>query len=176
MKTAEAVILVGHGAPASDTPKHLVSELKALEAKRRAKGIYQMSAREAELDRLVRTWPRTPETDPYKSGLEKLADQLRKRLKGLRLVAAYNEFCSPSLEESIAPLVAEGVGRITLVTTMFTPGGSHSEREIPEIVEQMRQRYPGLTLEYAWPFELDYVADFLAGHLEHFAKSNEKSS
>jgi hypothetical protein len=59
MHITEAIILIGHGAVASDTPKALVSELKALEAQRRARGLSEMSAREAELDKLIREWPRT---------------------------------------------------------------------------------------------------------------------
>ncbi len=64
MHTTEAIILIGHGAVASDTSKALVSELKALEAQRRAQGLSEMSAREAKLDKLIREWSRTRETDP----------------------------------------------------------------------------------------------------------------
>jgi len=166
MKLTEAVILVGHGAVASDIPKSLVSEFKMLEAQRRARGLTEMSPREAELDKRLREWPRTRETDPYKWGLESLAERLKTRLKGRRLVVAYNEFCAPSVEEAIARLIREGIGRITLVPTMFTPGGVHSEVEIPQIVQTMRRRYPGLVLEYAWPFDLEEVADFLSEHLD----------
>ena len=170
MISKKAVILVGHGAPASDTPKNLVSELKSLEAQRKAKGISSMSDREAELDAQIRSWPRTPETDPYKSGLEKLAAKLQPKLIGIPLIVAYNEFCCPSVEESVAQLVTKRFNHITLVTTMFTPGGSHSEKEIPEIIAQMHQLYPDVFLEYAWPFELEHIADFLAGHLKQVSK------
>jgi sirohydrochlorin cobaltochelatase len=160
-----AVILVGHGVPASDTPRPLVTEFKTLEAKRRA-GQLPVGPREAELDRLLRDWPRTPETDPYKWGLERLADVLRKRLDGRRLSVAFNEFCSPSVEETIHSLVKEGFRRVTLVPTMFTPGGLHSELEIPAIVAAEKRRHPDLVLEYAWPFDMDHVAEFLLEHLE----------
>lgn len=170
MRTADAIILVGHGAVASDTPKHLVSELKMLETQRRARGLFEMSAREIELDKLIREWPRTRETDPYKWGLEKLAERMKTKLNGKRLIVAYNEFCAPSLKDAITELVGEGIKQITLLTTMFTPGGVHSETEIPEILQIMRQRFPDLALDYAWPFDLDYVADFLSGHLERVGK------
>jgi sirohydrochlorin cobaltochelatase len=49
---------------------------------------------------------------------------------------------------------------------MFTPGGVHSEIEIPQTLQTIRQRYPNVILEYAWPFDIEYVADFLIGHLE----------
>jgi sirohydrochlorin cobaltochelatase len=161
----EAVILVGHGGIPSDAPPGLVSDLKRLEAERRKRGEAEMSPREAELDRKLRDWPRTPDTDPYKFGLEAVAGELRARLDGRRLALAYNEFCAPSVEDAIADLVAQGATRITLLTTMFTRGGSHAESEIPELVHLARARHPGVEIEYAWPFDLARVADFLAAQL-----------
>ncbi len=161
----EAVVLVGHGGVPRDFPRALITELKRHEAARRSGGIDEPGARELEIDRHVRQWPRTPETDPYRVGLERLAEELRPRLGGRRLVAAYNEFCAPSIEDAIARLVAEGARRITLVTTMFTRGGSHAEVEIPEVVTRARARHPGVVIEYAWPFDLRLVAEFLAEHL-----------
>lgn len=161
----EAVILVGHGGIPSDCPGDLVSELKRLEGMRRARGQVEMSPREAELDKQVREWPRTPKTDPYGAGLEQIALRLRDRVAPRKLVVAYNEFCAPSLEDAIADLVAEGTKTILLTTTMFTPGGSHSEQEIPEIVEHARKLHPGVDIRYAWPFDLERAADFLADQL-----------
>jgi sirohydrochlorin cobaltochelatase len=101
MNTNEAVVLIGHGGSATDTPRALVGELKRLEAERQARRELTMSPREAELDRQVRAWPRTPETDPYKYGVEEIAQALAPRLGGRRLVVAYNEFCAPSVEDAI---------------------------------------------------------------------------
>jgi sirohydrochlorin cobaltochelatase len=157
----DAVILIGHGGVARDTPRELVRELKALEGARHARG-GPMSERERELDHQVRYWPRTPESDPYKIGLEQIAAALRPKLGGTKLVLAYNEFCAPSIDEAIDALVAEGHRRIKLVTTMVTPGGSHAAEEIPEILEGARERHPEATLDYAWPFDLDRVAALLA--------------
>lgn len=161
----DAIILVGHGGIASDTPQELVAELKRMEAERKRRGDADMSAREAELDREVRNWPRTAQTDPYKAGLEAVAERLGPRLGGRRLVVAYNEFCSPSVDQAIDSLVADGTKTIVLVTTMFTRGGSHSEVDIPVIVEAAGKRHPAVNITYRWPFDLDNVADFLANHL-----------
>lgn len=170
MDKKQAAILVGHGVPASDTPRSLVTEFKTLEAQRRArKG--PVSDREAELDRTLREWPRTRETDPYQWGLQRLAGHLRSRLDGRRLEVAYNEFCSPSLREAIAGLVSDGYLDIILMPTMFTPGGLHSEIEIPEMVASERARHPDLRLAYAWPFDLDHVAQFLYDHMHRAIKS-----
>ena len=65
LTTTDAIILVGHEAPASDTPNDLIAELKRLEAERHQQKMPEMIPREAELDKLIREWPRTPKTDPY---------------------------------------------------------------------------------------------------------------
>ena len=160
----EAVILIGHGAVASGTPKPMVGELKRLEAERQARD-QAPSPREAELDKLVRGWPRTPETDPYKHGVERIAEALAPKLGGRKLVVAYNEFCAPSVEDAIESLVEDGFTRISLISTMFTRGGIHAEYEIPRIVGEAREKHPGVTVEYAWPFDAGRIADFLAGQL-----------
>lgn len=166
MDDKDAVILIGHGAAASDTPRSLVAELKRLEGERQARREAVMGAREAELDRQVREWPRTPENDLYKEGVEEIARALAPLLGGRRLVTAYNEFCSPSVEDALEALVREGFTRVTLVSTMYTRGGVHAEWEIPGIVADARKKYPGVSIRYAWPYEAGAIAGFLAKQLE----------
>ena len=161
----EAVILIGHGAAASDTPRALVAELKRLEGERQARGGAEPSAREAELDRRVRAWPRTPANDPYKAGVESIAAALGPRLGERTLVTAYNEFCAPSVDEAIEDLIARGYERIGLLCTMYTRGGSHAELEIPASAARARARHPGVAIEYAWPYEPEFLAEFLAAQL-----------
>ncbi len=158
------VVLVGHGGIPKDCPQELVTRLKRLEAQRRAAN-QPPSAEEIELDRRIRRWPRTAETDPYQSGLEAVAAALQPHLDGALFAVAYNEFCAPTLEESVEELVGKGATKITVTTTMFTPGGSHSEVEIPEILDRLRPQYPGVELCYAWPFDLNLVARTLADQL-----------
>ena len=165
MEQREAVLLVGHGSAASDTPRPMIEELKKLERERQMRGGSAMSSREAELDRKVREWPRTPGTDPYKTGLEDIAANLGRMLGGKKVATAYNEFCAPSIEDAVADLVAGGAGRVTLMTTMFTRGGIHSEKDIPDLVKLLQARYPGTVIEYVWPFDVGLIADFLARQL-----------
>lgn len=162
------VILVGHGGIPKGCPQELVTRLKRLEAQRRA-AKQPMSAEELELDTKIRQWPRTPETDPYQSGLEAVAAQLRANLGDVLFAVAYNEFCAPTLEESVDELIKQGATHITVATTMFTPGGSHSEVEIPEILEHLRPQYPGVDLRYAWPFDLQLVAQTLTEQVRRFS-------
>jgi sirohydrochlorin cobaltochelatase len=159
-----AVILVGHGGVPRDMPRELVRRLKALEGQRAAHG-GAPSAEELALDRQIRTWPRTPANDPYQAGIAALAAALRPRLGGTRLVVAYNEFCAPSLEAAVDELVADGVGSITVVPTMLTPGGSHSEIDIPQALAELRARHAAVTLRYAWPVDVHLLAEMLATHL-----------
>ena len=51
---------------------------------------------------------------------------------------------------------------------MLTPGGSHSEIEIPETLARLRAKYPDVELRYAWPFDLGQVAAMLAGQIRQF--------
>jgi len=162
-----AIVLVGHGGVPKDCPQDLVRKLKQLEAQRRAAG-KPMSPEERELDQKIRRWPRTPQTDPYKEGLEALAAQLRPLLNGDRLAIAYNEFCAPTLGEAVEGLIKEGTQDITVVSSMLTAGGSHAEIEIPEEVAALKHTHPTVTIRYAWPFDKQLVAGMLATHLKKF--------
>src|SRR5262245_57330222 len=156
-----AVVLVGHGGVPRDFPRAELQRLKALESERRARGT-EPTDEERALERKIRTWPRTPATDPYQAGLEAVAATLRPKLGAAHVVVAYNEFCAPSLGDAVTELVSSGARCITVVPSMLTPGGVHSEIEIPETVAALRTRFPGVELRYAWPFDADAVADLLA--------------
>ncbi len=162
------VILVGHGGIPKDCPQELVTRLKRLEAQRRA-AKQLPSQEELDLDQTIRRWPRTKSTDPYQSGLEAVGAVLRPHLNGVLFTMAYNEFCAPTLEEAVEDLVTQGATSITVLTTMFTPGGSHSEVEIPEILDHLRPKYPDVELRYAWPFDLQLIATTLTEQLRRWS-------
>jgi len=168
MAAVRGVILVGHGGIPKDCPQELVTRLKRLEAQRRAAKLPR-SQEEIELDGKIRNWPRTAETEPYQAGLEAVAARLRTQLGGVLFAVAYNEFCTPTLEESVESLIQQGAAHITVTTTMFTPGGSHSEIEIPEILDHLKPKHPGIELRYAWPFDLNLVANTLAEQITRFS-------
>lgn len=167
----QGVILVGHGGLPKDCPQDLVITLKRLEAQRRA-AKQPPSVEELALDMKIRRWPRTPSTDPYQSGLQAVAARLQPRLNGSLFALAYNEFCAPSVGEAVEHLIGQGATEITVTTTMFTPGGSHSEIEIPEILNHLRPKHPGVVLRYAWPFDLELVANTLAEQIRRFSAVN----
>jgi sirohydrochlorin cobaltochelatase len=165
-----AVLLVGHGGWPSDCPEEMAGKLKRLESKRRKENL-PPSEEEIELDTLVRAWPRTPETDPYKYGLELLGSQLAQHLNAYSIGLAYNEFCDPTIDKAASRLIQEGAHSIIIVSTMFTPGGSHSEKEIPEEMELLQKQYPQVEFIYAWPFDMDRVSGMLAEHVTDFANT-----
>lgn len=160
---------MGHGAVASDCPREAVAELKRLEAQRAAMG-GPMTPREAELDAQIRQWPRNADTDPYQAGVETIAAALRQKVRGRTVLVAYNEFCAPTVDQALDVLIAEGAREITVVATMFTRGGMHSEIEIPEIIRQAKNRYPGVVLRYAWPFDAAALAKLLSEQIRRTEK------
>lgn len=164
---SKGVILVGHGGIPKDFPREEVMKLKRLEGQRRAAGS-PPGAEELELDRRLRRWPRTADTDPYQAGLESLAARLRPLLDGARFAIAYNEYCAPTLEEAAEEMMRHGTQDITVVSSMATPGGSHSEIEIPETIALLRRRHPGTRFRYAWPFDLDLIAGLLAEQIRRY--------
>jgi sirohydrochlorin cobaltochelatase len=167
VKPTHGVVLVGHGGIPKDYPRELITKLRGLEAQRRAGG-GPPTPEEVELNTKLRRWPRTPQTDPYQAGLEALAAQLKTSLNGDLFAIAYNEFCAPTVEEAVETLIGGGATAITIVPSMLTPGGAHSELEIPETLEKLRVKHPGIELRYAWPFDLGQVAAMLAAQLTRF--------
>jgi len=73
------------------------------------------------------------------------------------------------LGESVEELIKQGATHITVTTTMFTPGGSHPEVEIPQIPNHLRPQHPKIELLYAWPFDLNLVANTLAEQVKRFS-------
>ena len=161
----DAVVLIGHGAPATDCPPELVGELMSLEWRQRRTDDDRLVQRAEILDATIRRWPRTGANDPYKAGLERIAEALQPLLPTALFATGYNEFCSPSISEAIAHVVSQGASRVFVIPSMLTPGGLHSEQDIPRALEAVRQAHPGLVIEYLWPFDPERVAGLLAAQV-----------
>ncbi len=166
--TETALVLVGHGAVAKDCPRDLVRQLKALEGQRQASGA-PPTPEEKVLEDRIRHWPRTPANDPYGAGCEQLIRTLHPLLPDMTLKLAYLEFSAPTLEEAIDDLQQTGITTVLVMPSMMTPGGVHSEVDIPQIVDQLQTVYPEMTLRYAWPFDLTKIAQLMADHVQQFA-------
>ncbi len=169
-----AILFIGHGGIPKDYDYAKVKRLKELE-RTRSRLRSPMSEEEKQIDAEIRHWPRTAENDPFKAGFEDIVRALQSK-RNEAIFTAYNEFCTPSIEEAIEKLAQDGIKEIVLLTSMFTRGGIHSDGEIPEIVEKLRPKFPHLRLNYAWPFDSDLVAQFLSKQIDNFSANCESTS
>lgn len=164
------IVLAMHGAPPNDFPKDAMAELFGLHGRlEHAAGPERaaLERRHAELEARMRTWPRTTANDPFHAGSLQLAEQLREHT-GCPVVVGFNEFCAPSLDEALDQAVAQSPSRVIVITPMMTPGGGHSEIDIPAAITRAQERHPGIPIVYAWPFAVSEVARFLAAQMAQF--------
>ena len=168
MREQLAVVLIGHGAPATDCPPQLVGELMSLEWRHNhTADSLHLQTRAAELDAQIRDWPRHAGNDPYRAGLEQVADALRPLVPSALVAVGYNEFCRPSLPEAIDDVIRQGATRVVVISSMLTPGGVHAEQEIPHALDIIRRAHPTIAIQYVWPFDIRHVAALLAQHVNH---------
>ena len=162
------VILVTHGMPPNDFPKkdlaeyfklHMQQELITKSVDPESSNLHDL------LDARIRAWPRNPNNDPYKFAVEELATNLANTL-GLDVLTAYNEFCSPSLEECFEEAAKQEARKVIVTTNMLTKGGQHAEIDIPAAIQAARLKFPELTISYVWPFDPADIAAFLAAAIK----------
>jgi sirohydrochlorin cobaltochelatase len=164
MKTL--VVLAAHGAPPTDCPRRKIGMLMALESMHgltRRFGF--LRARQEALDSEVRNWRRTAGNDPYKRGVDALAERITAHT-GYEVIVGYNEFCTPTISLALDEAIARGAEQVIVATTMTTRGGEHAEIEIRDIVDEAQARHPGIRIFYAWPFDQDRVAQLFADEIQ----------
>ncbi len=169
------IVLAMHGVPPNDFPRHEMAELFGLHARlEHAAGPERaaLERRHAELDAKVRAWPRTAQNDLYHAGSQALASHLS-RATGHEVIVGFNEFCAPDLDEALDRAIVHGAEKVIVVTPMMTPGGEHSEVDIPEAIRRAQTQHPEIPIVYAWPFEAPEVAHFLAAQIARFAGERE---
>ena len=166
----DAIVLIGHGAPATDCPPELIGELMQLQWQSGHHGCPHSGGpahgRMAALEEQIRRWPRHPGNDPYKVGLEQVAEALRPFFPSAQIAIGYNEFCSPSVPEVIDEVIRQGARRIFVIPSMLTPGGLHAEHDIPQALDALRSAHPAITIDYVWPFRVQDIAALLAAHAQ----------
>jgi sirohydrochlorin cobaltochelatase len=159
------IVLAMHGAPPRDFPVPEMAEYFTLHVQMEHAGDRapaEWRDREAALESRMRSWPRTPGNDPFWAASLDLAGHLA-AATGLEVVAGFNEFCAPTIEEAIDDAVARSESpRVVVITPMLTRGGEHAEVDIPAAIERAKRRHPQAAIEYAWPFDPADVARFLA--------------
>ncbi len=81
----------------------------------------------------------------------------------LPVECAFLEFMTPTLADAIAALALAGAKRI-VVLPMFIAQGGHLKRDLPLLLDQLRQRHPTLELRLAAAVgESDAVVQAMAG-------------
>jgi sirohydrochlorin cobaltochelatase len=182
------LLLVAHGIPPSDFPMDKMGEYFELHQRFHSHAIsghghgghgdHVHSEGDAEftqyleLDNQMRAWPRHEGNDPYKFGCDRIAERMME-ISSLPVAVAYNEFCGPTVAAALDSLAATGVSRIVVVTTMLTPGGNHSEEDIPLSLDAVRKKYPEIEIVYAWPYSTDQIASVLIDQFQRFTNRSE---
>ncbi len=168
MKTI--IVMVMHGVPPNDFPRQELAEFFTLQGRlRRDPGPDKalIMERHSSLADKIRSWPRTPQNDPFHAGSQELAEHLS-RQTGYTVLVGYNEFCAPNVNEALEEAARKQAQRIVVVTSMMTRGGEHAEVEIPSLVQSFQTHHPEIETVYAWPFAANTVAQFLAEHISKF--------
>ncbi len=68
------------------------------------------------------------------------------RCPGLAVELAFLELTPPTLAEAVAQLAVAGHRHIT-VAPLFMAQGGHLKRDLPQLLEDLRRRHSGVTLE-----------------------------
>ena len=94
---------------------------------------------------------------------EAIRDRVRLHKPESPIALAYLELMSPTLEEAIAAVIAEGAPSVT-VFPLFMAQGGHLKQDLPRILESIRQSYPHvpISLETALG-EVPEILDAIAG-------------
>ena len=67
-------------------------------------------------------------------------------------------------------MIRQGASRVLVIPSMLTPGGLHSEKDIPRSIQQVQALHPAVSIEYLWPFDLTEIASLLARHIQRAGK------
>jgi len=76
---------------------------------------------------------------------ERLRDMVAARAPDMDVSLAFLELMSPRLPEQVAELAARGVEDVTVVPVFLGQGG-HVLRDLPLILDEMRQAHPGMAI------------------------------
>jgi sirohydrochlorin cobaltochelatase len=72
----------------------------------------------------------------------KLRDKVAASAPGSRIDFACLQFGSPTLEETVARLAAEGIKKIVVVPVFISTRG-HVAKDVPALVRKAKQKFPG---------------------------------
>lgn len=87
--------------------------------------------------------------DPrWATPFEKLAERARQLRPDTHVSLAFLELMSPRLPERVAELVQRGVTQVCVVPVFLGQGG-HVLRDLPPLLDELRETYPALDIRLA---------------------------
>ncbi len=78
--------------------------------------------------------------------MQALVANLQSQLPNFKVVEAYMEIQTPTLEESIQNLVTENILQIDILPLFFFTG-RHMQEDIPQQVEEAQKRFPNCAIK-----------------------------
>lgn len=81
------------------------------------------------------------------ASLNETVRAIRQKTGLAAIVPAYLQFCQPDLEKSIKGFIAKGFQRIIIIP-FFLFNGNHVTRDIPNIIEKEKEKYPKVNFIY----------------------------
>ncbi len=80
--------------------------------------------------------------DPEWAGpMQQIRQRMLEQAPGLHVELAYLELMSPTLDVAVEALMVHGMTRIAVVPVFLAQGG-HLKRDLPVLLNAVRQRYP----------------------------------
>jgi sirohydrochlorin cobaltochelatase len=96
--------------------------------------------------------------------MRRVCAAVRQQAPDLRVELAFLEFLQPDLRACAEGLLAEGVERI-VVLPMFIARGGHLKRDVPLLLEELRQRHPQTHFELTGAIgEAEPIVQAMARH------------
>lgn len=77
--------------------------------------------------------------------LHRLADSVRAREPGLPVAIAFLELMTPTLQDAVDMLAAQGARQIDLLP-VFWSGAGHVVRDLPDMLRAAQSRHPGMSV------------------------------
>jgi sirohydrochlorin cobaltochelatase len=77
-----------------------------------------------------------------------LQQRVQQRAPGLPVTLAFLELMQPDLANAVAALMEQGVDCITVVPVFLGQGG-HVRRDLPALIDGLREQHPALTMTVA---------------------------
>lgn len=100
-----------------------------------------------------------------KNTINAVVDMVREKITDRPIEIAYMEFCEENIEHGIKTLADKGVTEIKVVP-YFLFEGIHIRKDIPEEIEEILKKYPGISVEMGKTLGVDErLADILADRI-----------